>query len=272
MPFMEVKKVKNSEKSSLNIPIPRISSGGLQKNIVVTALIIAAFIIGSLFTKVQYLEKSGGTANQNTAQAIPKTAPQALPPENTGPVKVSVDDDPLLGDKNAKITMIDFTDYECPFCKRYFDETFTQIKKEYIDTGKIKYVVRDLPLSFHANAHKEAQAAECAREQGGDAVYYKYHDEIFKRTTSNGTGLALDKLPVIANDLGLNGTILKSCLDSDKYKAEVDKDLADASAVGATGTPTFFIGKSTENGIIEGTKIVGAQPFSVFQAEIDKQL
>src|SRR5581483_8079869 len=192
--------------------------------------------------------------------------------EDTTPKKVSVDDDPVLGDKNAKVTVIDFSDYECPFCKRYFDDTFSQIKKDYIDTGKIKYVYRDLPLSFHQNAHKEAQAAECAREQGGDEVYFKYHDEIFKRTTSNGTGLALTELSVIANDLGLNGAALQSCLDSDKYKAEVDKDLADASKVGASGTPTFFIGKSTGDGVITGTKIVGAQPYSAFQAEINKQL
>jgi protein-disulfide isomerase len=237
-------------------------------NIMVGVLVVAAFLIGSLYTKVQYLEKNGGSSVQSATQ----TAPQAAPPENVGPVKVSIDDDPIMGKKDAKLTIIDFSDYECPFCKRYFDDTFSQIKKEYIDTGKIKYVYRDLPLSFHANAHKEAQAAECAREQGGDAVYYKYHDEIFKRTTSNGTGLALDQLSVIANDLGLNGDALQKCLDSEKYKAEVDKDLADAATVGANGTPTFFIGKSTANGIIEGARIVGAQPFSAFQAEIDKLL
>lgn len=246
-------------------------------NIMVGALVVASFLIGSLYTKVQYLEKGGtvvkgSAANTGNTAGTGQAAPQAAPPENTGPVKVSVDDDPVLGDKDAKLTIIDFSDYECPFCKRYFDDTFSQIKKEYIDTGKIKYVYRDLPLSFHANAHKEAQAAECAREQGEDTVYFKYHDEIFKRTTSNGTGLALDQLSIIASDIGLDGNKLQSCIDSEKFKAEVDKDLADASKAGANGTPTFFIGKSTANGIIEGTKIVGAQPLSAFQAEIDKLL
>ena len=270
---MDIKHTKNPIKNPLNVRLPSVSFGNLQKNIVTIALIIAAFIIGSLFTKVQYLEKSGGTANQNAAQAIPQAAaPQAPPPEDTTPKKVSIDDDAVLGDKNAKVTLIDFTDYECPFCKRYFDDTFTQIKRDYIDTGKIKYVVRDLPLSFHANAHKEAQAAECARTQGGDEAYFKYHDAIFKKTTSGGTGLALDQLAVIASDLGLNGDILQTCLDSDKYKTEVDKDLADAAAVGASGTPTFFVGKSTRDGVITGTKIVGAQPYTAFQTEIDKQL
>ena len=262
---------ETKEKNTFSIPFPTKDKTQLLLTIL---LIGASFFIGSLYTKVQYLEKNGGSPTQAAAQTVPQAAvaPQAAPPEDTTPKKVSTDDDPVLGDKNAKVTLIDFTDYECPFCKRYFDDTFSQIKKNYIDTGKIKYVVRDLPLSFHANAHKEAQAAECAREQGGDSTYYKYHDEIFKKTTSNGTGLALTELSVLATNLGLDGTALQTCLDSDKYKAEVDKDLADASAVGASGTPTFFIGKSTGDGVITGTKIVGAQPYSAFQAEIDKQL
>ena len=266
-----------TEKKDNNYVTVRVPKLGKTQLFLTVGLMVASFLIGSLWTKVQYLEKGGTltkgatTANtQGTGQQA--AAPQALPPEDTGPVKVSVDDDPVLGNKDAKLTIIDFSDYECPFCKRYFDDTFSQIKKDYIDTGKIKYVYRDLPLSFHQNAHKEAQAAECAREQGGDGVYYKYHDEIFKRTASNGTGLALSALSIIANDLGLNGATLQSCLDSEKYKAEVDKDLADAGSVGASGTPTFFIGKSSADGIITGTKIVGAQPYSAFQAEIDKQL
>lgn len=260
-------------RKSISIPFPTKDKTQL---LLTVLLVVASFFIGSLWTKVQYLEKAEtltkGATTANAQGAAQQAPPQQAPPEDTTPKKVSIDDDPVLGDKKAKVTLIDFTDYECPFCKRYYDETFSQIKKDYIDTGKIKYVVRDLPLSFHANAHKEAQAAECAREQGGDEAYFKYHDEIFKRTTSNGTGLALDKLSVIANDLGLDGAALQTCLDSDKYKAEVDKDLADASAVGASGTPTFFIGKSTSDGVITGTKIVGAQPYSAFQAEIDKQL
>lgn len=265
---------ESKTRNSITIPFPTKDKTQL---LLTVLLVVAAFFIGSLWTKVQYLEKGGTLVKGSTNADAQGTGQQAAtlqqaPPEDTSPKKVSVDDDPVLGDKNAKVTLIDFTDYECPFCKRYYDDTFSQIKKDYIDTGKIKYVVRDLPLSFHQNAHKEAQAAECAREQGGDPAYFKYHDEIFKRTTSNGTGLALDKLSVIASDVGLNGDTLQTCLDEDKYKAEVDKDLADASAVGASGTPTFFIGKSTSDGVITGTKIVGAQPVSVFQAELDKQL
>lgn len=186
--------------------------------------------------------------------------------------KVSVDDDPVLGDKNAPLTLIEFSDYECPFCKRSFDQVLTELKKNYIDTGKVKLVFRDLPLSFHANAHKEAQAAECVRDQGGDETYFKYHDQIFERTTSNGTGLALNQLPVIAKSLNLDVAVFQQCLDSNKYKAEVDNDLADAARVGASGTPTYFIGQSSNDGIINGKVIIGAQPFSAFKAVIDELL
>lgn len=264
------------EKDYITIRLPKYN----KMQVFITLFLIAAsFALGSFWTKMQYLKKVETLAASNNAFVASnppgntgQAAPQAIPTEDTTPKKVSVVDDPVLGNKNAKLTMIEFSDYECPFCKRFYDDTLPQLKKEYIDTGKVKLVYRDLPLSFHANAHKEAQAAECAREQGGDEEYFKYHDEIFKRTTSNGTGLALDQLPVIANDLGFNGDALQICLDSEKYKAEVDKDLADANSVGVNATPTFFIGKSTANGIIEGIPIVGAQPFSVIKAEIDKQL
>lgn len=264
---------KKNQQGYFSIPFPKRFIPRTSSAFLVIALLICVFLLGMLTNKVMYLEKTlKSNASSQTADAAGANAPQAIPTEDLRPKKVSIDDDPVLGDKNAKVTIIDFSDYECPFCKRYFDQTYEQIKKEYIDTGKVKYVVRDLPLSFHQNAHKEAQAAECARDQGGDTAYFQYHDEIFKRTTSNGTGLALTELSVIATDLGLNGSVLQQCLDSDKYKAEVEKDFADAGKVGANGTPTFFIGKSTNNGIIKGTKLVGAQPFSAFKTEIEKHL
>lgn len=271
--------IKDKEKKSskvVNIAVPKFSLPRTSNGYLIVVLLIFAFLLGMLTNKVLYLENAQKSGTGGLALIAPSgdtaQAPEAIPTEDLSPKKVSIDDDPILGDQSAKVTMIDFTDYECPFCKRYFDETFEQIKKDYIDTGKVKYVVRDLPLNFHENAPKEAEAAECAREQGGDTVYFQYHDEIFKRTTSNGTGLALDQLAVIATDLGLDGVALQACLDTDTYKAEVEKDLADAEKVGATGTPSFFIGKSSSDGIITGTPLIGAQPYNLFKAELDKQL
>lgn len=208
-----------------------------------------------------------------TNPTAPPQVPNQPPPEPQGPVKVSVDDDPVLGDKNAPVTLIEFSDYECPFCKRHFSQTLPQITKDYIDTGKVKLIFRDLPLSFHdPMATTEAIAANCARDQGGDTSYFKYHNEIFNRTTSNGNGLTKDNLYTIASDLGFSSANFKTCLDSEKYKDEVQKDLADATSAGATGTPSFFIGRSSSNGIIDGTKMVGAQPYSSFQSAIDALL
>jgi len=215
---------------------------------------------------------SGTTAPAAAVPAVGDTAAPAAPAEPTGPVKVSLDDDPVTGDPKAPVTIVEFSDYECPFCKRHYDQTYSQLKTNYIDKGKVKLVFRDLPLSFHdPMATTEAIAANCAREQGGDIAYYKFHDVMFEKTTSNGNGLTKDQLYQFASDQGLNQANFKTCVDSEKYKEEVSKDLADAGAAGATGTPSFIIGKSG-SGEIEGKLIVGAQPYAAFQAEIDSLL
>ena len=242
--------------------------------VLVAALVIGAFVIGSLWTKVQYLEKGAAVAGTTTTGNQPAGAPAAAgAPQAPTKGIASIDDDPILGDKNAPITIIEFSDYECPFCKRHFTDTFPQLIKNYIDTGKAKLVFRDFPLSFHdPMATKEAVAANCAKEQGGDKKYFEFHDEIFKRTTSNGNGLNEDKIQAIAKDIGLNTSKFTSCLSNKAMEDEIKKDIADGSAAGASGTPTFLIGKSTSDGKIEGDLLIGAQPFAAFQAVIDPLL
>lgn len=238
--------------------------------ILTAALVVAAFLVGSLYTKVQMLEKGSVQGSINNQQPAQAAAPQ---PQQPTKGVASVDDDPVLGDKNAPVTIVEFSDYECPFCKRHFDQTFPQLVKEYIDTGKVKLVYRDFPLSFHdPMATKEAVAANCARKQGGDSKYFEYHDEVFTRTKSNGNGLSEADLTTIATDLGLNLSSFSSCLEDPTQTDEVKKDIADGSAAGASGTPTFVIGKSTSNGEIDGDLVVGAQPYAAFQAVIDPLL
>lgn len=222
-------------------------------SIIAAAVIISGTII--------YVNKNSAPANENNNQ-------------NSKTVKVSVDDDAVLGDKNAPVTIIEFSDYECPFCKRHAEEVYPDIKKDYIDTGKVKLVFRDYVAVKGHNplATSEALAAECSREQGGDSMYYKYHDALFAKTTSNGNGMPLSALGTIAKGLGLNVTAFQSCLDSKKYLEEFNKDNADATRAGVSGTPSFFIGKSTADGVIDGTLIVGAQPYASFQAAIDELL
>jgi len=239
--------------------------------LILVALILlgAGFFGGSLWTENKLL-KAGNLGTAPTAQQA-GAQPQA--PQQPTKGVASVDDDPVLGDKNTPVTIIEFSDYECPFCKRHFDETLPQLIKNYVDTGKVKIVYRDFPLSFHdPMATKEAVAANCAREQGGDKKYFEFHDEIFKRTISNGNGLNDEKIQTIAKELGLNTGKFTTCLADPAQTDEVKKDIADGTAAGASGTPTFVIGKTTSNGEIDGNLVVGAQPYAAFQAIIDPLL
>ncbi|MSU60595.1 MAG: DsbA family protein [Candidatus Staskawiczbacteria bacterium] len=238
------------------------STEGINKNLllVCASVIVVCLIVSGTVLYIN-AQKGGVQVNNNVPQAGPT-------------VKVSMDDDAVLGEKNAPITMIEFSDYECPFCKRHFDQVYPGIKRDYIDTGKLKLVFRDFIAVAGHNplATSQALAAECAGDQGGDAMYYKYHDEIFKKTTSNGNGMPVSYLATIATNLGLNTATFQQCLDSAKFKAEVDKDNTDANTAGVSGTPSFFVGKSTSSGTIDGTIIIGAQPYSVFKTALDKAL
>lgn len=240
----------------------------LNKNLLVvcgTIVIISLIVVGGV------LYSKSMPSNPTVVNQVPQQNNNNPP---TGPVKVSIDDDAVLGSQNAPVTLIEFSDYECPFCKRHFVEVYPEIKKNYVDTGKVKIVFRDFIAVQGHNplATSQALAAECAADQGGDSVYFKYHDELFKRTTSNGNGMTLAQLPAIAKDLGLNVATFQQCLDSQKFKDEVAKDNADAAKAGINGTPSFFVGKSTPNGEIDGTVIIGAQPYAAFQAAIDQAL
>jgi protein-disulfide isomerase len=261
------------KKVSPNFTIPSLFSRITMSHILVILLIMSSFTLGSLWTRVKQIENGTalGTTTANAQTGTPEEP--AAPAEDLSPREVSVDDDAFLGDPNAPVTIIEFSDYECPFCKSFFQQAMVDIKREYVDTGKVKIVYRDMPLSFHDPlATTQAIAAECAREQGDDTTYFKYHDAIFTKTTSNGNGLVKEDLYAMAAELGLNANTFKSCLDTEKYKDEVAKDVSDAAAVGASATPSFYIGKSTENGVITGTPLIGAYPFTNFKTIIDEML
>lgn len=215
-----------------------------------STFILAALLIIVLFV---WLGDNDGKDRGTTGRAV-GNAPQQLPPPSGA--AVTVDDDPVLGDKDAPVTIIEFSDYECPFCGRHFRETYPLIKKNYIDTGKVKLVYRDFPLNFHPMAVPAAVAANCVREKGSDSAYWKMHDRIFE----NQQSLSNENLKKWAQELGYD---IASCFDSGKYKEEVQKDVADGSAAGVQGTPGFFI---------NGQQISGAQPYSVFQQAIDAAL
>jgi len=182
-----------------------------------------------------------------------QTSKQTLPSSSL--VFVSSDDDPFKGNPDAHITIIEFSDFQCPFCAQFHSSTLPQIQKNYVDTGKVKFVYRDFPItSIHPNAVPAAVAAECANEQG---LFWQYHDKLFENQNS------WERL-----DLGLITSQFNDCFDSAKYLEEVTQDLQDGMSYGVTGTPGFFIG----NDQLGFTQVSGAQPYSVFQRVFDQQL
>ncbi len=170
----------------------------------------------------------------------------------------------VLGDPNAPVTIVEFSDYECPFCKRSFNQVLPQIKEKYIDTGKVKYVFRDFPLGFHEpKATEEAVAAECAGELGGDEKYYEYHDLLYKNTGSNGKGIGDKTYASLAEEIGLDSAKFEECLKDPAIKEEIKKDMEDGAKYGVSGTPGFFV---------NGWFIKGAYPFSEFEKFIEQEL
>jgi protein-disulfide isomerase len=156
------------------------------------------------------------------------------------------------GGPNAPIIMIEFSDYECPFCKRA-DVTVQEVMKTYGD--KVRLVHRDFPLSFHAHALPAAEAARCAEAQG---KYWEYHDKLFA-----SQDLSSEKLQALATEVGLDRAKFDECVAKQQFKASIEKDMADGADAGVTGTPAFFI---------NGRMLSGAQPFEKFKEVIDEEL
>jgi protein-disulfide isomerase len=233
----------------------------------VILLVIASFVIGSLYTKVNYLEKGGTLAvEQKVNQPTNAPSPAGQPQPQAAIKKPEVTNaDYYRGNKNAKVTLVEYSDFECPFCKR-FHPTMLQAMKEYGD--KIKWVYRHFPLSFHANAQKAAEASECVGKLAGNDAFWKFADLYFERTTGNGTGFALDKLADLGAEAGANKAAVQKCLDSNEMAQKVKDQMAKGSDEGVTGTPGTIIIDAKG-----GTQLVpGALPFEQLKPMIDQAL
>ena len=200
--------------------------------------------------------KEAQAANQPTNKPTTNPSPNLPPSKPSIDMAVLIDDDALKGDKDASVTIVEWSDYECPFCERFYSQTLGSIEKDYIKTGKVKFVYRDFPLGFHQNAQKAAEAAECAGEEN---KYWEMHNLLFEKGVAGG----VSSFKQYAVDIGLDANKFNECLDSGKMASETAKDLQDGQDVGISGTPGF---------IINGQLISGAQPFSVFKQVIDAEL
>ncbi len=184
----------------------------------------------------------------------------------SGPVRASVAGAPTLGQADAPVTLVEFSDYQCPFCGRFFAVTLPALKRDYIDTGKLRYVFRDFPLDqLHPNAKKAAEAAHCAGEQG---KYWEMHDVLFQ----NQRALAPSQLVEYARAVGVAGAAFDQCVSSGRYAPQIERGLIDGTAAGVQGTPGFVIGRTTAADTVEGTPIRGAQPVETFRRIIDQWL
>jgi len=176
-------------------------------------------------------------------------------------IKMNLEGAPMLGNKNAPLTMVEFTDYQCPFCQQFHTQTFGELKKNYIDTGKVRFYARDLPLdSMHPNAMRAAEAGRCANDQG---QFWKLRDVMGNHPDK----LDLESLLADAEFLKLDVTAFRVCVVQEKYKNEIQADLMEAMRIGADGTPAFVLGKSTAEGV-DGDLLVGAQPYNMFDLKL----
>jgi len=220
----------------------------MNKNI----LIPAAIVIAGIFIAIAVYFTGSKTSVTNAPSSTQTTSADIV-------VRPVTAQDHILGNPNAPIKMIDYSDTECPFCKQ-FHTTLKEIYETYATSGEVAWVYRSFPLPIHTKAEHEAEALECAADLGGNQTFWNYLDEIFSVTPSDD-GLDPAQLPVIAKDVGLDVNAFNTCLSSGKEAAKVQADYQDAIKAGGSGTPyTVFV---TAKGNIPNTQ--GAIPYDAVQ-------
>lgn len=227
--------------------------------LVTAASVAVAFMLGLFLGYFLF----GQAYNQGVDDAIAGLQLAAnqppVPQATAAPARienVSADDDPFLGSEDAPITIVEFSDFECPWCAHFHQRTLYALKEKYGD--EIRIVFRDFPMSNHPNAPKAAEAAECADEQG---QFWALHDAMFQNQAT--MGVMLPAVTSIADSLELDMDAFTECVESGKYADEVANDVRDAISYGVTATPTFFI---------NGVRLVGSNPIEQFSLIIDAEL
>ena len=201
--------------------------------------------------------------NQQQAAADKRKAQQEMAKKN---LKKRTKEDYVRGNVDAPVTIIEYSDFECPYCKK-FHNTMKQVAEEYSE--EVNWVYRHFPLGFHDPiASKEAEAAECVGDIAGNDKFWEYTDLVYETTKSN-KGLAVDQLPVLAEQVGVDVGAFNKCFESGKFTAKVKKDMAEGAAAGVTGTPGSFIVNNKSGDI---SFVPGALPFAQIKAQIDQML
>lgn len=250
---------------------PTQSSGKMLKGLVV-AIAAAAFFAG--YSAGTFAGPGDGISDEQMDLILSEIDSKAVPASGEaareGPqvIRVSIDDDPMKGNPDAELTIVEFSDFQCPFCSRFYEQTLPLIEQTYVDTGKVNLVYRDFPLQSHQNAVPAHIAAECADEQG---EFWPYHDMLFEKQgewQSLPAGEVSAQLVQYAGSLGLQAADFESCLGSASFAQEIQKDYQDGVQYGVRGTPAFFVGNEKDGYVL----LSGAQPFGAFQSVIESRL
>ncbi len=219
-----------------------------------TFILLGVVILGVIFYVLPGKSTTGNVIQQPGQQ---------LPTVPTEKIQVEFDGAPVKGDAKAEVTLIEFTDYECPFCQRHFTQTGPALDAR-INSGDLKMVTMDYPLPFHPQAQKAAEAAHCARDQGGDEAYYQMHNLLFGSGVAGGVAAFKE----YAKQIGLNANEFASCLDNGDFADVVSDNMNYGASIGIQGTPGFFIGNDKAGyGLVSG-----ACPASTFNSVIDAVL
>lgn len=242
----------------------------------ISILLSGILIAGSIFFSLRNLTLDG----VNTTTTTTTTTGTTDPGIDTGnedpypPAATSIDNDPIRGDiDSAKIAIVEFSDFECPFCQRFHNDTLDSIIDNYVRSGDAIYVFRDFPLSFHEpKASEAALAAECVNDIAGADKYYEFSDLYFQKTASNGQGIAGETNSDLAASIGVNVSEFEKCVSENRFADEIEADQQDGANAGVTGTPGFIIGILDDDGNVDGVSVPGAQPYSVFETIINEQL
>ncbi len=219
--------------------------------VLVLLLIAISFFTGFLYFKVQNLEKGGGTAEQLEQTAPPRPTELKIAKPTTN--------DHWRGSKDAKFVLVEYSDLECPFCKSAHP-TLQKLLTE--NEGKMAWVFRHYPLSFHAKAQKSAEAVECASEQGGDDAFWKMTDAIYEKMPD----IELTGMADLASSLGLDGATLQTCMDSNRFAQKVKDQQAEGTKVGVQATPSNVIYNLSNDKTL---LIEGALPYEQFKPQLD---
>lgn len=226
----------------------------------VAILVGCAIIAISILISGGVIKIGSKTANSEVAAPTAPVAQQAQPVQPQAKVNVSTGHLPVQGNPNAKVTVVEFADFQCPFCERFFQDVEANLIKDYVNTGKVKFAFRHYAF-LGTESTWAAEASECANEQG---KFWQYHDYLYNHQGQENSGtFTKDKLEGFAGVLGLNTGQFKSCLESDKYADKVKEDFTQGQAAGVNGTPATFV---------NGQLLSGAQPYETFKTLIDTDL